>query len=253
MKKKFLFLTLFLSFASFAYTLINAELPSMIGIDDTNQIDLIKANEIIADPIQDTMTINSADLNAKFHSLNMKIAKLKCDNKGGIFNESDLSCSLESWSAISGNWDFSYGNIGKSDTEANQDAIFSQDLTGNFSVEFDMEASSVDATLGIRIKDQVYSSAYTGAFGFYNAGEIYPVENGSFIYVGMGSSDTGIFKLIVSDDSSNQGMKKVEYFIDGTLKRTTSNVDPEEIYNVFIMFNYPKPEQVLKGLTITEL
>lgn len=95
MKKIILGFVLGLSFTSFAYVLINPELPSMVGVTDTTQIDLTKADEIISDPLQPGMTVTSADLNAKFHSLNMKIAKIDCDNQGGTFTEADLSCLVD--------------------------------------------------------------------------------------------------------------------------------------------------------------
>ena len=88
MKKIILGFVLGLTFTSFAYVLINPELPSMVGITDTTQIDLTKADEIISDPLvggENGMIITAADLNAKFYSLNMKIDKLDCDNQVGVF------------------------------------------------------------------------------------------------------------------------------------------------------------------------
>lgn len=108
----------FTSFASFAYMLINSELPSMVSVSDTTQIDLTKADEIIADPLQPGMSVTSSDLNAKFHSLNMKISKLDCDTKGGTFTEADLLCfgavrqpaSGESYERNITSWNVDNGN-----------------------------------------------------------------------------------------------------------------------------------------------
>lgn len=92
MRKLTLCLLLGFPLFSFASVLLNGELPSLLGITDTSEIDLNKTDEIIADPLASGMKITAADLNAKFYSLNMKIKKIECDNQGGTFNESNLDC-----------------------------------------------------------------------------------------------------------------------------------------------------------------
>lgn len=128
MKKIILGFVLGLSVTSFAYVLMNPELPSMAGITDTTQIDLTKADEIISDPLQSGMNITAADMNAKFHSLNMKIAKLDCDNKSGVFTENDLSCLIPKNEIKS----YKYGiRFGSGVFQVNEYSIYKEDFLNN--------------------------------------------------------------------------------------------------------------------------
>lgn len=69
MKKIFLAIILSLSYAA------NSQLPSMQGITDVANITPSEAEDIILDPFTPGMKVNSLDINAKVHSLDMKISR----------------------------------------------------------------------------------------------------------------------------------------------------------------------------------
>jgi hypothetical protein len=90
--KKFLIL-MTITFAVIAGVISNAQLPSLIGLTDTDEINNSNADSIINDPLTGSMQINVADLNAKFKALSVKIKKTQCEvNEGSTYDDLTEQC-----------------------------------------------------------------------------------------------------------------------------------------------------------------